>query len=665
MQRRQYRRLLQAHRVLLHREVLPATNPLQAGEAGEVRTVPEGLAEVRQDVLHQGRDVLQRQVLSEEPEVLLREPLLPKDGQVLRRDVLPRWEEVLRQPLLLERQRVLRQGLLPQCAALRPGGGDGHLHLLPERPFRRGRLLPARRHRRQGPVLSTGVEQLRAVQPAVRAQAVLSGGRLRGAPEAMTALTLFASLVLAAVFAVAAVTKLTDRGGTREAVVAFGAPEWSAGTLALLLPVAELAVAGLLLFPETAAYGAIGALVLLAIFSVAIGVSLARGRAPDCHCFGQLHSAPASWKTLARNGVLAALAVVSLAGNVSDDQASAFAWLGDLESAELLAAVVAAVAVGIIVVGGTAFLTLMRSYGKVLTRLDRVEAALASAGYELDDEPMPELGLAPGTPAPAFSAQSLSGEPASLSTFLETELPAVLLFTSPNCGPCSALMPTVAAWQRDHAETLSVVLVSDGAAEEVGAEAAEHELANVLLDDGHATYEAYEANGTPSAVVIAPDGTIGSWVVAGSEWIERLVEQTAAGDDGSEGLPIGAEIPSVELPSLEGEAVALSSLRGDDALLLFWNPDCGFCRSMHEDVLAWETSTNGVAPRLVVVSSGDAEGTRAEGFTSLVLLDESFEAGSAFGANGTPMAVLVDADGRIASDVVAGAEAVMELAKGR
>ena len=308
----------------------------------------------------------------------------------------------------------------------------------------------------------------------------------------------------------------------------------------------------------------------------------------------------------------------------------------------------------------------MRSYGKVLTRLDRVEAALASAGYELDDEPMPELGLAPGTPAPAFSAQTLSGEPASLGTFLETGLPAVLLFTSPNCGPCSALMPTVAAWQRDFAEELSIVLVSDGAADEVSAEATEHELANVLLDDGHATYEAYEANGTPSAVVIAPDGTIGSWVVAGSEWIERLVEQTAAGDDESEGgLPIGAEIPAVELPSLEGEAVSLASLRGDDALLLFWNPDCGFCRSMHEDVLALEASPNGAAPRLVVVSSGDAESTRSEGFTSLVLLDESFEAGSAFGANGTPMAVLVGADGRIASDVVAGAEAVMELAKGK
>jgi thiol-disulfide isomerase/thioredoxin len=442
------------------------------------------------------------------------------------------------------------------------------------------------------------------------------------------------------------VTKLADRAGTREAVVAFGAPEWSAPALALAIPFVELAVAVLLLFPATALYGAIGALVLLAIFSVAIGASLARGQAPDCHCFGQLHSAPASWKTLARNGVIAALAVVSLVGNLSGEQTSAFAWLGDLDGSQLLALVVGVAAVALLAVGAAAFLTLMRSYGQVLTRLDRVEAALAGVGYDLMDEVMPEMGLEPGTPAPAFSARTLSGELASLGTFLETGLPAVVLFTSPHCGPCSTLMPRVAAWQRDYADVVSVVLVSDGAADEVSAEAEEHELVNMLLDDGRATYEAYEANGTPSAVVIAEDGTIGSWVAAGSEWIERLVEQTAAGDaDGVEGLPVGTEAPALELPSLDGEPVALESLRGRDALLVFWNPDCGFCRSMHDDLLSWEASADGVGPRLVVVSSGDAESTRTEGFRSLVLLDESFDAGSAFGANGTPMAVLLNAEG--------------------
>jgi hypothetical protein len=83
---------------------------------------------------------------------------------------------------------------------------------------------------------------------------------------------------------------------------------------------------------------------------------------------------------------------------------------------------------------------------------------------------------------------------------------------------------------------------------------------------------------------------------------------------------------------------------------------------MRDELLAWESSANGVHPRLVIVSSGDAESTREEGFRSQVLLDADFTASAAFGANGTPMAVRLDADGRIASPVVAGADAVLALA---
>ena len=63
-----------------------------------------------------------------------------------------------------------------------------------------------------------------------------------------------------------------------------------------------------------------------------------------------------------------------------------------------------------------------------------------------------------------------------------------------------------------------------------------------------------------------------------------------------------------------------------------------------------------------MVSLGEADATRAEGFRSPVVLDESFEAGNAFGAGGTPMAVLLDEHGRIASSVAAGGEAVLALA---
>ena len=45
-----------------------------------------------------------------------------------------------------------------------------------------------------------------------------------------------------------------------------------------------------------------------------------------------------------------------------------------------------------------------------------------------------------------------------------------------------------------------------------------------------------------------------------------------------------------------------------------------------------------------------------------VVLDHHFAAGRAFGASGTPSAVLVDAEGRIASEVAVGAPAVLDLA---
>src|SRR5215208_2566598 len=123
----------------------------------------------------------------------------------------------------------------------------------------------------------------------------------------MNVALLTARLLLALVFAVAGVAKLADREGSQQAIVDFGVPSAIAAPLGLLLPLAELTVAATLLPASTAWLGALGALALLSVFVVGITYNLARGRKPECHCFGQLHSAPAGWKTLARNGVLASM----------------------------------------------------------------------------------------------------------------------------------------------------------------------------------------------------------------------------------------------------------------------------------------------------------------------------------------------------------------------
>jgi thiol-disulfide isomerase/thioredoxin len=205
--------------------------------------------------------------------------------------------------------------------------------------------------------------------------------------------------------------------------------------------------------------------------------------------------------------------------------------------------------------------------------------------------------------------------------------------------------------------------VSAGAEDEIRADAERNGLQHVLLDPELEAYNAYRANGTPSAVLIGTDGRIASWVASGSEWIERLLTDslTSGQAEMEQGVPVGEQAPSVDLADLDGNPVGLSETFDGETVLLFWNPGCGYCRRMHVDLLAWEAHAAESEPTLVIVSAGDPEEVRAEGFHSTVLLDPEWSALEAFRAGGTPTAVRIDADGRIASQLGTGADAVFDL----
>ncbi len=80
------------------------------------------------------------------------------------------------------------------------------------------------------------------------------------------------------------------------------------------------------------------------------------------------------------------------------------------------------------------------------------------------------------------------------------------------------------------------------------------------------------------------------------------------------------------------------------------------------DMNAQEADPPEGAPQILVVSAGTTEDNRAIGFRSTVVLDQGFNTGLAFGATGTPSAVLVDSEGKVASEVAVGAPAVLGLA---
>src|SRR3954453_18999961 len=108
----------------------------------------------------------------------------------------------------------------------------------------------------------------------------------------MDILLLLLRFGLAGVMGLAGVAKLADPAGSQRAFEGFGVR----GSLAKIGPVVlslfELALAAMLIFTQTSWYGAIGALVLLVLFIAQMAYQVAKGNSPDCHCFGQVYSAP-------------------------------------------------------------------------------------------------------------------------------------------------------------------------------------------------------------------------------------------------------------------------------------------------------------------------------------------------------------------------------------
>ena len=61
--------------------------------------------------------------------------------------------------------------------------------------------------------------------------------------------------------------------------------------------------------------------------------------------------------------------------------------------------------------------------------------------------------------------------------------------------------------------------------------------------------------------------------------------------------------------------------------MLFWNPECGFCREMLPALESWEDDLPREAPKLLVDWTGREEANRGMGLSSPVLFDEHLAVG--------------------------------------
>ncbi len=477
----------------------------------------------------------------------------------------------------------------------------------------------------------------------------------------MDAILLLLRLALVAVFLTAAVAKLADAAGTKKALAGFGVPRAIVTAGWLALPLSEITVSVLLLPARVAWCGALAGTALLGVFSIAIIVSLARGRAPECRCFGELSAAPIGWKTVARNASLVAIGAVVVFQGPSDAGPSGVGWVADLSAVEgvLLGAVVVAFA-GLVIEAWCVY-KLFEQQGRLLLRLDLLGAADLPTTAPSPAHGAFEDGLPVGTPAPEFNLAALAGGHTGLISLRAAGAPVMLLFSNPNCGPCQAMMPRVAGWQTQHGGVLRIAVLTEGDAEASRAKSEDDGVSDVLLQAKREVAEAYRANGTPAAVLINPDGTVAGGVAYGEAAIASLVASVTHTHEAAVVSGAGRVVPHTALRRLGGGETSLKNLRGRHAILLFWNPHCGYCQQMLPDLKALEAGWNGHSPSLIIISTGSPDDNRPMGLRSTILLDDAFAVGYAVGAAGTPAAVTIDPEGRVTSEVAAGISEVLAL----
>lgn len=134
----------------------------------------------------------------------------------------------------------------------------------------------------------------------------------------------------------------------------------------------------------------------------------------------------------------------------------------------------------------------------------------------------------------------------------------------------------------------------------------------------------------------------------------------------SEGLGAGTQAPSFELPALKGGSVSLEQFKGQRVLLVFFSSSCVYCEMAAPKLAALPLGGAGGRPVPLIVSSATADEMRAtvakHGLGCPVLLQEGGAVSNAYKTTATPSGYLIDEEGVLISDLVTGAEGLVEMA---
>ena len=150
------------------------------------------------------------------------------------------------------------------------------------------------------------------------------------------------------------------------------------------------------------------------------------------------------------------------------------------------------------------------------------------------------------------------------------------------------------------------------------------------------------------------------------------LELKAAGASAPAELEIGTFVQDFQAPDLSGKNVSLSDFRDRRVLLIYWNPQCGFCDMLAAELAPLQTALKKNNTEVVLVTYGDVESNRKlaveHGLDSTILLIENspakeFIVNELFRHRGTPSAYLLDEQKRVIQALAVGMDDILRVAR--
>lgn len=306
-------------------------------------------------------------------------------------------------------------------------------------------------------------------------------------------------LLVAAVLVLSGVAKLLRPQSARDAFVSLRLPRALAESpVPTLVPWAELALAlALLVLPGVwGVAAALAALVLMLVYLAVIVRALGFDEPVTCSCFGALGLGDVTWRTAARNALLATVAGLavwstwpgdSVVARLVDADATTWGWLGMI----LLAA-----AAAVLVLDG----------GPQPPQTGPPPEQAAELDYLRQPIPFGLLEAEDGTKHPL--------------RVLAAQRAVLLVFVSLGCGPCMRITPRIPQWAEEiQPVDLRVVIGTpfdglDG----------EHErLRPYVLRDPDGSVMQTFSTGSPSAVLLGADALLAGGPVVGEDDVVAFV----------------------------------------------------------------------------------------------------------------------------------------------